>query len=81
MSPPRSQERHIVERRLLRDRRRGLDRRIAERRVQFGWVEEDRRVLADRRRGVERRGPVPRRSMGDRRGSGLTFTPTDLTPS
>ncbi len=70
--PP--EQRHVIERRLRSDRRRGLDRRIAERRVQFIWVEADQRVSVDRRSFAERRGPVPRRSWINRRGSGPSFT-------
>jgi hypothetical protein len=72
--------RHLVERRVRSDRRRGLDRRITDRRLRQVAVMVERRALggADRRGRVERRSPSPRRRLKDRRGSGLTL---DITPS
>jgi hypothetical protein len=63
-----SEHRHHVERRLRSDRRRGLDRRIADRRIDLLAFTTDRRV-ADRRATL-RRGIVARRSWTDRRRSG-----------
>ena len=59
-----------MERRVRGERRRGLDRRIVERRVEVRSVAGERRVLL-RRRVRERRNPLPRRMGIDRRGSGL----------
>ena len=67
MTVPPTERRYVVERRLVSDRRRGLERRVAERRVQFRWVEAERRMVSDRRRGSERRHLVPRRKAKDRR--------------
>jgi len=72
--PP--EQRHRIERRVVPDRRHGFDRRLAERRFDFGWVEVERRLGRERRDG-ERRRRLPRRRLRDRRGSGLTFTERD----
>jgi hypothetical protein len=61
------------------DRRTGLDRRIAERRLRRSAVFVERRGLTERRSRVERRSFRPRRQLKDRRGSGLTLK--DVTPS
>jgi len=58
------------------DRRRGFERRLAQRRFDFGWVQAERRLGRERRDG-ERRGGLPRRRLRERRGSGLTFTERD----
>lgn len=64
--------RHRLERRLTLDRRRGFDRRIADRRLDSVPTTVERRVTA--RRTAGRRALVARRSWSDRRGSGLSFT-------
>ena len=71
--------RHLVERRVRPDRRRGLDRRITERRQRELTVLVERRGPMDRRSRVERRSLTPRRTLRDRRGSGLSFN--EPTPS
>ena len=71
------EQRHRIERRVQGERRRWLDRRVSERRVERLGVATERRLGPDRR-GRERRGPVARRQGGDRRGSGLSFS--DSTP-
>ncbi|OLB15043.1 MAG: hypothetical protein AUH07_03570 [Gemmatimonadetes bacterium 13_2_20CM_70_9] len=71
------EQRHRIERRVQGERRRWLDRRVSERRVERLGVATERRLGPDRR-GRERRGPVARRQDGDRRGSGLSFS--DATP-
>ena len=63
---------------MVPDRRRGFERRLAERRFEFGSVEVERRLGRERRDG-ERRSRLPRRRLRDRRGSGLTFTERDLS--
>ena len=69
-----------VERRLLHDRRRGLDRRIVDRRLRPAPVEIEQRQNADRRAVSDRRSPVSRRSWIDRRGQGVADQPTLITP-
>jgi hypothetical protein len=59
--------RHIVERRLLPDRRSGWDRRAEPRRLSTQPADLELRLLADRRRPFEGRSPVPRRAWGERR--------------
>jgi len=59
--------RHHIERRLRSDRRRGLDRRIADRRLDLLAFTTERRA-ADRRATL-RRGIAARRSWTDRRRS------------
>ncbi|HEY7194688.1 MAG TPA: hypothetical protein VH439_13195 [Gemmatimonadales bacterium] len=71
--------RHHVERRVRPERRSGLDRRIAERRLRGLTVVVERRGVIDRRSRIERRSFTPRRKLRDRRGSGLTFN--ESTPS
>lgn len=66
--------RHRIERRVKPERRTGLDRRIAERRLRVAAVQVERRQFADRRTLIERRVPRSRRSWIDRRGSGIRFT-------
>ncbi|HXI34004.1 MAG TPA: hypothetical protein VNH63_07995 [Gemmatimonadales bacterium] len=68
MSESLSDHRHHVERRLRADRRRGFDRRIADRRLDMLAFATERRV-ADRRAAL-RRGIAARRSWTDRRRSG-----------
>jgi len=68
-----SEPRHIVERRLLPDRRRGLQRRIDERRLSAVDVLVNRRGAVDRRARTERRSAQPRRSRIDRPRSGRSF--------
>jgi hypothetical protein len=58
--------RHMIERRLRPDRRRGIDRRFSGRRLRFQWVETERRRLNERRR-MERRTAERRRSSAERR--------------
>ncbi len=70
------EQRHRIERRVQGERRRWLDRRVAQRRLERLRVAEERRVSD--RRARERRAPIPRRKRGDRRGSGLSFS--DSTP-
>jgi hypothetical protein len=60
---------HVVERRLRSDRRRGLQRRIGDRR------QDAADVPVDRRGSATRRGPSERRSGAERR------TPTARIPS
>ncbi|MGH7700908.1 MAG: hypothetical protein ACREMJ_10390 [Gemmatimonadales bacterium] len=67
------ERRYVIERRVLPDRRSGLDQRIGPRRFEIRWVETERRARADRRAPVERRSPMPRRSWFERRGSGLSW--------
>lgn len=74
-----SEHRMIVERRLQRDRRRGLDRRIGERRLQAIAVAAERRGGTERRLGI-RRSPMPRRGWIDRRGQGTSDPFTLVTP-
>jgi len=66
-----SDHRHHVERRLRADRRRGFDRRIADRRLDMLAFTTDRRVTD--RRAALRRGIAARRSWTDRRRSGSSF--------
>jgi len=70
------EQRHRIERRLVPDRRRGFERRLAERRFAVDWADVERRLGEERRDG-ERRSRLPRRRLRDRRGSGLTFTERD----
>ena len=58
--------RHVVERRLRSDRRRGLERRIGERRLETVAVPVNRRAAPDNRMASERRGPLPRRTRSGR---------------
>lgn len=74
------EQRVRVERRLLRDRRRGLDRRIVDRRLHAVPVAGERRGNAERRASEGRRSPVSRRSWIDRRGAGSADQPTLVTP-
>lgn len=74
-----SEHRVIIERRLQRDRRRGLDRRISERRLQVVVVATERRGGTERRLGI-RRSAVPRRAWIDRRGQGAPDSFTLVTP-
>jgi hypothetical protein len=67
------ERRYVVERRLRRDRRRGLERRIADRRLQYQWAAFERRMVPERRRGLERRGPIARRGWLERRGPGVRW--------
>lgn len=67
------ERRYIIERRVLPDRRSGLDRRIGPRRVHTQPVETERRVRADQRDGGERRSAVSRRRWTDRRGSNIVW--------
>jgi hypothetical protein len=69
-------QRHRIERRVVPERRRGFERRIVERRFESRWVERERRRGVERR-DRERRSPIPRRGVGDGRGSGLTFVERD----
>ena len=55
-----SSPRGISERRLRSDRRRGLERRLGERRYQFLWVDVEQRAPGERR-AVARRDDAPRR--------------------
>ncbi|HJS43276.1 MAG TPA: hypothetical protein VJ755_07365 [Gemmatimonadales bacterium] len=71
--------RHRLERRVRPDRRSGLDRRIADRRIRTFVVFVERRARIERRSLIERRSPQPRRQLKDRRGSGLVFS--DFTPA
>lgn len=66
--------RHRLERRVRPDRRSGLDRRIAERRIRTVVVLVERRARMERRSMIERRSPQPRRQLKDRRGSGMVFS-------
>jgi hypothetical protein len=72
----RPRSRHVIERRVLVERRSGLDRRIAERRFEALAVPVERRAVANRR-VRQRRSATPRRSGNERRGSGLELS--DLT--
>jgi hypothetical protein len=63
--------RHHVERRLRADRRRGFDRRIADRRLDMLAFTTERRLAE--RRAAPRRGLAARRSWTDRRRSGSSF--------
>jgi hypothetical protein len=68
--------RHMIERRIRPDRRRGLDRRFSGRRLRFQWVETERRRLHERRRD-ERRSSEPRRRGSERKtGTGYITLPT-----
>jgi hypothetical protein len=67
IAPGGPERRYVVERRLVSDRRRGLDRRIFDRRFQYQWVAFERRVVPDHRRGLDRRHPLARRAQPDRR--------------
>jgi len=58
---------------LLPDRRRGLQRRIDERRHSEVDVVVNRRGAVDRRARTERRSPQARRTRFDRRRSGRSF--------
>lgn len=71
MAPGDQERRYILERRLRGDRRRGLDRRIIERRLQFQWVAFERRVVPERRRGLDRRSALPRRGWREGRRPGI----------
>jgi hypothetical protein len=68
MHESRSDHRHHIERRLRSDRRRGFDRRIADRRLDLLAFTTERRVAG--RRAALRRGVAARRSWTDRRRSG-----------
>jgi len=52
---------HTVERRLLGPRRSDLERRIAERRLEFIPLDAERRERAERRQATDRRRPIGRR--------------------
>ena len=67
MNAPPAEHRR-VERRIRADRRRGIDRRIADRRLERAPFAVERRRAE--RRVAFRRGIVSRRSWADRRGSG-----------
>jgi hypothetical protein len=69
-------ERHRIERRVSPDRRRGFERRVVDRRFESRWMELEQRRGVERR-DSERRSPMPRRRLGNGRGSGLSFTERD----
>ena len=55
------EQHHMIERRLLPPRRSDLDRRIAERRLEFAPPDEERRDRTERRQLIDRRRPIGRR--------------------
>ncbi len=72
MGSQHSERRLILERRLVPVRRRGLERRIAERRQVRTPVLTEQRFRADQRQGIERRSFVERRGGIERRGTAET---------
>jgi hypothetical protein len=75
MTEPDGGVRHLIERRLRPDRRRGLDRRFSGRRIRFQWVETERRRLHERRRAERRAGESRRRGPERNTGAGYITLP------
>ena len=67
MAVPPSERRQIAERRVLPNRRSGLDRRVGERRLAVVPGDVELRHGVERRQGAERRSVVERRRWVDRR--------------